>query len=373
MSNHHKIVGMKSNKIETLTQFVIQSTTSIFIISILILQYSTKVHRINAFVLKGNFKHKSVSSGSTSIITSLTLPAFISYGSSSSSIKSLAPLAKDDINNIKYLNKNDEHPITLGICGGIGSGKSLCCKILSSNPNLFPNVIHCIDSDKVAHSIYDNGHDHGNEGNNEVLERIHMAFGDDVIMKEQQDMNNGDSDKDRISIDRKKLGQIVFSDENKMEELEKIVWPHVKAKIEDICNEAIKEYQKKQQENNNNTKTNTNPVIIIEGAVLIEAGWEFDAMWVISANANIQQTRLMNKRGLSSIDAIQRIEFQQRNRKKKLGIIYDENDDDGSGNDDEILLNNGIVNAVIENNGDDLDDLVTSLKKVWSDPNSWKK
>ena len=76
----------------------------------------------------------------------------------------------------------------------------------------------------------------------------------------------------------------------------------------------------------------------------------------------------MNKRGLSSIDAIQRIEFQQRNRKKKLGIIYD----DGSGND-EILLNNGIVNAVIENNGDDLDDLVTSLKKVWSDPNSWKK
>jgi len=219
----------------------------------------------------------------------------------------------------------------LGICGGIGSGKSAACSILSSNPQLFPNVVRCIDSDKVAHDIY--------SSNKEVINEIQEAFGNDVISCE-----NGE-------LDRGELGKIVFHDIHSMNTLEGIVWPHMKNKILNLCCKT---------ERSTSFDSNVHaPVVVIEAAVMIDAGWHdiLDGLWVIESSESTQQQRLNEHRGLVIQDAIQRITSQRMRR--------------GIGNPDE-ELQNGVVTAIIENNGS-IELFKQFLAKTWEDPSSWKQ
>jgi len=110
-----------------------------------------------------------------------------------------------DINNMKIL----------GVCGGIGSGKSTACQLMVDSLGcvarigeylfcisllctVYAKLIHFIfyislDADKLAHVVYEPG--------NNALEEISNEFGKDIL-----------DDSDNTQIDRKKLGAIVFSD-----------------------------------------------------------------------------------------------------------------------------------------------------------------
>jgi len=100
--------------------------------------------------------------------------------------------------------------IMLGVTGGIGSGKSLACQILASSE--FQSAHNCevyhIDSDSLAHSVYA-------PGSQAILE-IQSEFGDEVVCIDKANTDNGDNEDTLITIDRKKLGGVVFSDSKAM-------------------------------------------------------------------------------------------------------------------------------------------------------------
>jgi dephospho-CoA kinase len=96
--------------------------------------------------------------------------------------------------------------LRVALTGGIGSGKSETGEILG---NLGAIVI---DSDELAKTAVERG----NPAFNEIIEK----FGDFVL-------SNGD-------LDRKKLADLVFSDEAKRKSLEAIIHPRVRKAFEEI-------------------------------------------------------------------------------------------------------------------------------------------
>ncbi len=133
-------------------------------------------------------------------------------------------------------------PYTIGVVGSIASGKSVMTKRLEK----FGAKI--VDCDKMAHELYEPGE--------ECYDEIITTFGKDIVMADGR-------------IDRKKLGAIVFSDPELLEKLNKIVWPSLlkllKIRIQKIYEDEMC------------------PVIVIEAAVLLKAGWkdEFHEIWGI--------------------------------------------------------------------------------------------
>lgn len=116
--------------------------------------------------------------------------------------------SKTDSNNDDNNNNNnniDPSVKILGITGGIGSGKSLVCELLTSPDfqSFHDCEVHHIDSDKLAHSVYAPG--------SEAIQQIRLEFGDNVILKETDE--GGD---EIMVINRKNLGEIVFSDPQAM-------------------------------------------------------------------------------------------------------------------------------------------------------------
>ncbi|RDU70857.1 dephospho-CoA kinase [Helicobacter aurati] len=95
------------------------------------------------------------------------------------------------------------------LTGGIGCGKSTVSKLLALEG------FRIIDADIIAH-----------EALNEKKEVVIEAFGSEIVESSQSDT---------ISINRKMLGQIVFSDSNKKVLLESILHPIIHAKIVNLC------------------------------------------------------------------------------------------------------------------------------------------
>lgn len=91
------------------------------------------------------------------------------------------------------------------ISGGIGSGKSSVCKILSTLG------YEVLDADKIAHQVLE-------KQSKEVIE----AFGEGII-------------KEGEGINRKALGEIVFKDKDKLEQLQGILNPHIYQELFSQC------------------------------------------------------------------------------------------------------------------------------------------
>ena len=212
----------------------------------------------------------------------------------------------------------------LGVCGGIGSGKSTASKLLVSD------FSHCcmahIDADKVAHSVYDVG--------SQSLQDIVNEFGDQVLQDDGQ-------------INRPALGGIVFGDAAQMRKLEQIVWPHVQRKVQ----QQIEEIRQKEGENDKHQ------IVVVEAAMLLDADWQtfMDGVWVVRASEEAAIQRLVESRGMTDEDAKSRIQAQKHRR--GVENLQEE-------------IQQGVVSAVIENSGT-LDDLKTALAEKLGDSSSW--
>lgn len=95
----------------------------------------------------------------------------------------------------------------LGICGKIASGKSEVLKILKKHG------FYCIDADKIVHDLYESG--------GLGAKRVEAYFGKKFLQKDG-------------SVDRAKLRQVVFSDENKLKLLQDIIHPAVYNEISSL-------------------------------------------------------------------------------------------------------------------------------------------
>lgn len=160
---------------------------------------------------------------------------------------------------------------TIGLTGGIGSGKSTVSHLLATLGAFV------IDADKVGHEIYLPG--------KEAWHKVIEAFGRDILAVDQ-------------TIDRKKLGAIVFGNEDARKRLNAIVHPlmfhDIKRRIEEKRAEGF-----------------TAP-IVVEAAVLIEANWLplVDEVWVVVTGKSAVLERLAAQRGLSAQDTEARIASQ---------------------------------------------------------------
>jgi dephospho-CoA kinase len=131
----------------------------------------------------------------------------------------------------------------IGLAGGIGSGKSEVSRILGEMG------AEVLNADRYGHEVYLPGTD----GLREVVE----AFGEDVLQP------NGE-------VDRRALGGKVFGNPEAMARLNAIAWPRIRQKIE----EGIEEQRQRGA-----------GVVVLDAAVLIEAGWTdaADEVWVVTA------------------------------------------------------------------------------------------
>ena len=160
---------------------------------------------------------------------------------------------------------------TIGLTGGIGSGKSTVSQILAGLG------AWVIDADKVGHEIYLPG--------KAAWQQVTAAFGRDILAADQ-------------TIDRKKLGAIVFGSEEARKKLNAIVHPLMFKEIE----RRIKEKRAE----------GVIQPIVVEAAVLIEANWLplVDEVWVVVAGRSAVIERVAAQRGLSAHDTEARIVSQ---------------------------------------------------------------
>ena len=160
--------------------------------------------------------------------------------------------------------------LVIGLTGGIGSGKSAVALMLQE---LGADLI---DADKVGHEAY--------QIHSEPWQAVVDAFGKDIL--------GSDGD-----IDRKKLGSIVFSDPSELDRLNAIMHPRmaniVKEKIESL-------------------KESGSSVVVLEAAVLLEAGWDtlVDEVWTVTAPVDAVLERLKARNGMASDEANRRIAAQ---------------------------------------------------------------
>jgi dephospho-CoA kinase len=155
----------------------------------------------------------------------------------------------------------------IGLTGPIAAGKDTVAKILHRRGALV------LDADRIAHMLY--------EPQTDIWREIVRAFGSKIL-------NRGGT------INRKKLGKIVFADKRKLEALNQIVHPALK----DAIDQRLKTEDQR-------------PFIVINAAVLKEIGLIdlVDEVWVVIASRENRLKRLM-KTGLSKREALQRINAQ---------------------------------------------------------------
>lgn len=235
----------------------------------------------------------------------------------------------------------------LGICGGIGSGKSTACQLMVDKLG----CVARIDADKLAHCVYESG--------SQSFQDIVAEFGKDIL----RSSDDSDNDNAVLEIDRQKLGSIVFRDPKAMSKLERIVWPHVRTKIEEKITEITNKYRSE-------SSVNENEIIIVEAALLLETDWHdmLHGLWVIHASPSVAVQRLMDDRGFTENEAWVRIRAQQKRR----GLSKE--GENGECLSDELRneMKKGIVTAVVRNDGT-LSELQKDLEKTLYDTSAFKR
>jgi dephospho-CoA kinase len=177
---------------------------------------------------------------------------------------------------------------TIGLTGGIGSGKSTVSQLLGELGAFV------IDADKVGHEIYLPG--------KEAWKQVTAAFGQDILAPD-------------ATIDRKKLGAIVFGSEDARRRLNSIVHPLMFTDID----RRIKAQR---------AAGFTKP-IVVEAAILIEANWLplADEVWLVVTSRGAVIDRVAAQRGLSAKDTEARIASQLSDaERRKYATLVIEND-----------------------------------------------
>jgi len=163
------------------------------------------------------------------------------------------------------------HVKTIGLTGGIGSGKSTVAALLEE---CGATVIH---ADAVGHESY-RPHTPG-------WRRIVETFGPQVLAPD-------------ATVDRKQLGALVFRDPQALSRLNAIVHPLIFAEVR----RRLDDYR---------AAGHAQPVVF-EAAVLIEANWLplVDEVWLVVAGRDAVVQRLAKQRQLPPGDVEARIAAQ---------------------------------------------------------------
>lgn len=167
--------------------------------------------------------------------------------------------------------------LKVGLTGGIGAGKSEVSRLLVSHGGVL------IDADRIAREVVAPG--------TPGLEAVVEAFGEDVLAPDG-------------SLDRPKLGSIVFADPEKLAVLNEIVHPLVGRRSREL-----------------ETAAADDSVVIHDVPLLAENALAalYDLVIVVDASPETQLDRLVRLRGMTEDDARARM-AAQATREKRLAI-----------------------------------------------------
>ena len=186
----------------------------------------------------------------------------------------------------------------VGLTGGIGAGKSTVADMFSK---LGAVVIR---SDELARQVI--------EPNTPGFQKVLSRFGNQILQE------NG-------SIDRQKLAQIVFNDQNSLKDLEEIIHPLVRNKTNELISSQTQE-----------------TIVVNEVPLLLEKKMEkmFDFLVVVISSDKNRINRLQ-KRGISEPEAKKRMSLQVSDEARK-----------------------SLADFLITNDGN-IDQLEADVAKVW--------
>ena len=173
------------------------------------------------------------------------------------------------------------------LTGGIGSGKSLAAEYFAE---LGAQVL---DFDQIARDVIERG----SEGFDEVIAR----FGDEILSQG--------------NIDRRKLGDIVFSNPDARLDLEAIVHPKIREEFDTTVSEL-----------------ESGSILISQIPLLVESKNEYPFEFVITVSAPeaLRRTRLL-ERGMKDFQITKRLEAQVSDEKREAiadAIIHNTGDKD---------------------------------------------
>lgn len=148
----------------------------------------------------------------------------------------------------------------IGITGGIGSGKSLVLTFLEQEYGA-----SVYQADLIAHRLQMPGE--------RCYQKIRAYFGEAILLEDG-------------TIDRERLGKIVFEDSRKLEVLNQMVHPSVNAWIQ----------QQMEEEEKKGTR-----LFVLEAALLTDPIYRemLDEIWYIHVDSKIRRARLAASRGYS--------------------------------------------------------------------------
>ncbi|MFE8016570.1 dephospho-CoA kinase [Streptomyces antibioticus] len=175
--------------------------------------------------------------------------------------------------------------LTVGLTGGIGAGKSEVSRLLVACGAVL------IDADRIAREVVAPG--------TPGLAAVVEAFGAEVLAEDG-------------SLDRPRLGSIVFADPDKLAVLNGIVHPLVGARSRELEDAAPED-----------------AVVVHDVPLLAENGLAglYDVVIVVDADPRTQLDRLVRLRGMSEDDARARMAAQAtREERRKIADIVIDND-----------------------------------------------
>lgn len=169
----------------------------------------------------------------------------------------------------------------IGITGGIATGKSTVSQIIRDEG------FKVIDSDSIAREVVQKG--------SKGLKMVIDKFGDGLLM-------------DDGALDREKLGELVFQNEDKRRDLNDLLHPLIR----ELMISRIGETEA------------THSVLFVDIPLLFESrdeiedsGISLDEIWVVYTDESTQLKRLMNRNEYSLDEALVRIRSQIDIREKK--------------------------------------------------------
>lgn len=175
------------------------------------------------------------------------------------------------------MHKGEDILIVAGLTGNIASGKSTVAAFLRRSGALI------IDADQIAHDVVAPGQP--------ALEEIRRHFGDDMLTPEG-------------SLNREKLGRMVFEDPDARRRLEAIVHPRVSAEIDRQMVRIAENHP--------------DAVVIMDIPLLFETGRTegLTDIIVVDTPEPIQLQRLIQRNGLSPAEAKARMASQMPLKEK---------------------------------------------------------
>lgn len=160
--------------------------------------------------------------------------------------------------------------IVIGLTGSIATGKSTVA-------SMFIDIgIPVIDADRIAREVVEPGE--------EAYKKVVETFGEEILLEDR-------------SLNRPKLGRIVFSDEEKRNQLNSIVHPAIRKRMLEKRDAYLK---------------NGEGCVVLDIPLLFESKLEHfvDKIIVVYVDEDVQLKRLLERNQLTKEEALQRIRSQ---------------------------------------------------------------